>query len=141
MKPIFQFLALVAVGLVIAYLHPFQLVMPWQGGEPGPVNAALSDIMDGTSLTYVEADWGRATPFNYVSATGGFEGRADPVATCTDLRLRLDRWGAVTEIERRDDGCDIEATGPGPMVATITVVPNPELRNDLRVDIEVQHRS
>jgi len=141
MKSIFQILGLLVVGAVIAYVHPFHLVMPWQSGDSGPVTAAVSDIMRDTEFTYVDADWGRVTPLNYVRATGGFEGTADPSLACSELRLRLDSWGTVTDIERRNDGCDIEATGPGPMVATITVQENPAERNDLRIDIEVQHRS
>lgn len=141
MKAFIQLLVLIAIAAVIAYLHPFHLVMPWQGGSSGPVNAAVSDIMRNTDFTYVDADWGRVTPFNYVKATGGFEGTADPTLACTELRLSLDSWGTVTGIERRDDGCHIEATGPGPMVATIAVEENPDQRNDLRIHIEVQNRS
>lgn len=141
MKSFFQILGLFVVGAVIAYIHPFHLVMPWQSGDSGPVTAAVSDIMGDTGFAYVDADWGRVTPFNYVRATGGFEGTADPSLACSELRLNLDSWGTVTGIERRNDGCDIEALGPGPMVATITVQENPAEREDLRIDIEVQHRS
>ncbi len=141
MKAIMQLLGLIAVAAVVAYVHPFHLVMPWQGGEPGPVNAALSDIVDETDFTPIEADWGRVTPFNYVRATASFAAEADPALACAELRLSVDSWGTVTDIERRNDGCDIEATGPGPMVATVTVLESAERRNELRIDIEVQHRS
>ena len=140
MQRIIMMLLVAALALAIATLHPFNLVMPWQGGEPGPVNAALSVIMDDTDFTPVEADWGRPTPFQYVRATATFEGDSDPALACSDLRLRVDNWGTVTDIERRNDGCDIAASGPGPMVAAITVTEDPEQRDRLRVDVRVEHR-
>ena len=90
------------IGLVIAYLHPFHLVMPWQTGEASEVNDAMLEIMGDTGFAALETDWGRTTPLNHVAATGVFEGEDDPALACSRLRLALDEWGVVTEIERRE---------------------------------------
>lgn len=129
------------LGVVIALLHPFELVMPWQSGRPGPLEITMQGIMGGDEYELVESDWGRITPFNYVAVTGKFRANGQTASTCTDLRLSLDDWGRVSEITRHNDGCEIEARGPGPMTVTIAVAEDPESRSGLDIEIRIQHTS
>jgi hypothetical protein len=141
MKRLVQVGIVILLAIVIAYLHPFQLAMPWQSGRPGPLEITMHRIMAGDQYDLVESDWGRTTPLNYVAVTGQFRAVGATASTCTDLRLALDDWGRVSEITRHNDGCEIEARGPGPMTATIDVTEDPESRRSLRIEIRVQHSS
>jgi len=140
-KTLIQLTVVGIMALVVAYLHPFHLVMPWQSGSATEVNDTMLAIMGPTPFTLIDADVDRATPFSYRAATGVYEGDDDPAMACSTLRLALDDWGMVTDIERRDDGCDIEASGPGPMVTSIELTENPDVRRALTIDVRVEHRS
>ena len=139
MARVIQIILLMLVAIVIAVLHPFQLAMPWQTGSAAEVDFAALDIMRGYDFEITESNIGRLTPFNYVAAEDVYEARGNPAETCTALRQTLEDWGVVVGVERREDGCDIEAKGPGPMTAIVSVTENAEQRRDLRIDIRVQH--
>lgn len=129
------------LGIVIAIFHPFQLVMPWQSGSAAPLDTTVLRIMGGDQYELVESNWGRTTPFNYVALTARYGASGPATNVCTDLRRSLDDWGGVTEMTRHDDGCEIEARGPGPMTATVDLAVDPESRRDLHIEIRVQHSS
>lgn len=136
-KPLISAMAIAAVAWVISMFHPFDLAMPWQTGDSTSVNRSLQQIMSGSDLELLESDWGRTTPFNYVAADAVFAGTGQPSTTCSDLRDALDAWGGIVDNSRNPDGCNLEAVGPGPMTANITLV---EIdRRQLRVEVRVQH--
>lgn len=139
MKTVIGFLLLGALAWVIAIFHPFQLAMPWQTGDPEPVNDALEAIVGDLEYELREAGFGRLTPFNFVASAGRYEATDDLASACTELRTSIDRWGSVVETNRKPDGCTIKATGPGPMTAVADVVEDPDLRGSLLVDVKVQH--
>ena len=141
MKRLVQIGIVILLGISIAFLHPLDLVMPWQSGRPGPLDITMHRIMASDQYELVESDWGRTTPFNYVAVTGQFRADGSASSICTDLRRSLDVWGRVSEITRHNDGCTIEARGPGPMMANIEITEDPELPGALRVEIRVQHTS
>lgn len=139
MKALISLLLLGALAWFVAIFHPFQLAMPWQTGDPRPVNASLDAITADLDYELLEAGFGRRTPFNFVASAGRFSASGNPATECTDLHDALSRWGTVRDIERYPDGCLIKATGPGPMTAEATVTEDPDLRGSLLVDLKVQH--
>ena len=141
MKRSIQIGIVLLLGIVIATLHPYQLVMPWQSGSPAPLDTTVVRIMAGDQYEMVESGWGRTTPFNYVALTARYRASGSAATTCTDLRRSLDDWGRGTEITRHDDGCEIEARGPGPMTVTVDLAVDPESRRNLDIEIRVQHTS
>lgn len=141
MKSLIQLGILVVIGVVIALAHPFQLVMPWQSGSPAPLDTAMLQIMADDRYQFVESDWGRTTPFNYIAVNGVYAATGHPATTCTDLRRSLDAWGTVSEINRDDDGCEIRARGPGPTTASIELTVDAATRRQLHIEIRVQHTS
>lgn len=139
MKALVSLLLLGALAWVIAIFHPFQLAMPWQTGDAGPVNDALEDITADLGYGLREESFGRLTPFNFVASAARFETRDNPATACTDLLTALDRWGVVQDTDRRPDGCTIKAAGLGPMTALAEVVQDPDLPGFLVIDVRVQH--
>ena len=141
MKRLIQTAILLLVGLAITFVHPFELVMPWQSGDPAPLDTTMQRIMDGDQYELVERNWGRITPFNYVAMTGRYRSNGSAAATCSDLRGSLDDWGRLDDVTVHNEGCEIEARGPGPITATIEVAMDPESRRGIHIDIRVQHTS
>ncbi len=139
-KTVIQMMVGILLVIVIAIAHPFQLAMPWQSGNGAEVEFELLDIMSRHRFELVETDVGRLTLFHYRAAESVYRTSANPAETCSALRQSLDDWGRNVELVRRVDGCDIEATGAGPMTATVRVTENPEHPRDLRVEVRVQHR-
>ncbi len=139
MKRTVQIGALLLVGLAITFLHPFQLVMPWQSGSPAPLDTTMQRIMTGDQYELVDLNWGRVTPFNTVAMTAQYRTDGLATTTCSDLRRSLDGWGRVSDFTPQTDSCEIEARGPGPMTATIEVTMDPESQRGLQIDIRLQH--
>lgn len=138
MKALIQIAVLVVAGLIIAFVHPFGLAMPWQGGSAVPVTDAVLDIVSAQDFEIKTLDWGRPHPFTFVSADGEFTGRGHPATTCSDLRTALADWGRVTDIQRRSDGCDIEAQR-GSMQADLKLRVDGSAARAIVIDLRVAH--
>jgi hypothetical protein len=139
MNRLVQIGVLALLGLAITFLHPFELVMPWQSGSPAPLDTTMQRIMAGDQYELVELNWGRLTPFNFVAMTARYRTNGGAATTCADLRRSLDDWGRVTDVTLHSDSCEIRARGPGPLTATIEVAMDADAWRELQIDIRVQH--
>lgn len=138
MKALIQTASIVLVGVVIAFAHPFGLAMPWQGGSAVPVTDAVLDIVSSHDFEIKSLDWGRPHPFTFVRADGEFVTNGHPATACSEVRSSLASWGRVTAIDRRNDGCDIEARR-GSLRADAQLRTDADVTGQLLIELVVRH--